>query len=212
VLYSKLKIEVYFIPGIRELREVRVEMCDTVDKYLSERMEQRVQIKLIKSCLFAKIGCCLPRDCDAKTFRHRAAPPTSPPTPWLCLSPLCIRTRANFWSVCTRGTWNSACYCVVTPGQRVHLCIELGMRCISPEIASTRTDLIAGEKHDVTRSIKCASQNQTRVCRDESVECIRKWLRIYVYRLRAQWILHGSEIILVLYLTLRIFETILIVL
>jgi len=54
------------------LREVRVEMCDTVDKYLSERMEQRVQIKLIKSCLFAKIGCCLPRDCDAKTPRRAA--------------------------------------------------------------------------------------------------------------------------------------------
>lgn len=76
---------------------------------------------------------------------------TSPSPPRLCLPPPCMHT-CEFLDPCAPAGHGQLPLLCRDPGWHVHLCIELG-RCISPEIASTRTDLIPGEKHGVCHEI-----------------------------------------------------------
>lgn len=91
------------------------------------------------------------------------------------------------------------------PGRRVHplhwiRALHLAGNCVHPDRSDPQR-----ETRCVTRSIKCSSKSDQRI-HATSVECMRKWLRtyIYIYRLRVLWIFYGSEIILVLHFNAHI--------
>lgn len=135
-------------------------------------------------------GCCPPA-------RLRRCIQTS--SPRLCLSSPRMHTCEFLIHVHPRDT-GSARYCVVTPGRRVHLCIELG-RCISPEIASTRTDPRRGTRcHEIDKMRSSKSDEHTR---DEHRMRLKTITNVYVHRPRIQWLIYESEIILVLHLNAR---------